>query len=204
MAHSSDNPAPRRPDHPAILEYAGEATPARKLRINWLVPLFAAPVICLGLAFIVQNFVSSSSADGVEKRAIACGVGPFVTLSTQIKLFRMHMGRWPDELAELCVAPTLPEERERWQGPYVNDCKHLRDPWGSELGYEKLTGDTYRVWSAGPDRTHGTQDDVTPDKPYIHTQAWHAKDWIAPLCLAFVVTLLLGVIRHNRTTEESA
>ena len=72
--------------------------------------------------------------------------------------FRADCGRPPtltEGLKALVNNPGLPA----WNGPYVNIIKP--DPWRTPYGYRLDTTNT-TVFSAGPDRTPATPDDLSP------------------------------------------
>jgi general secretion pathway protein G len=92
----------------------------------------------------------------------------FVTQSikTPLVTYRLHMGAYPttDEgLQALMVAPA--NKVDRWRGPYLTEGTKLPllDPWGEPYQY-RCPGvhnkDGYDIWSKGPDRTDGTDDDI--------------------------------------------
>ncbi len=51
-----------------------------------------------------------------------------------------------------------------WDGPYLNSTELPKDPWGNDYQYEYPpthgSGDYPDIWSYGPDREDGTEDDV--------------------------------------------
>ena len=52
-----------------------------------------------------------------------------------------------------------------WQGPYVNSTAIPCDAWENPIRYEYTEGgQSPRIWSAGPDGTNGTEDDITVGK----------------------------------------
>lgn len=102
------------------------------------------------------------------------------TLSA-VKIFQAQMSRYPSKekmLTELIQPPDDENEKANWHGPYVEDGKIPVDPWGNELKYDLVddssssgTGGAAtqvpHVWSMGPDKTDGTDDDIkswTEDK----------------------------------------
>ncbi len=83
-----------------------------------------------------------------------------------VEMFYTQMNRYPGEdgLKELMEKPDDEKEAKRW---------HLLleqipvDPWGEELKYEKIevtddqpTAKPYHIWSTGPDKEDGTDDDI--------------------------------------------
>jgi general secretion pathway protein G len=66
-------------------------------------------------------------------------------ISDGVDLFHVETGNWPDALQQL-VPKQLKEIR--------------KDPWGQDYAYIH-TGDTYEVYSYGPDKVQGGGDDIT-------------------------------------------
>jgi general secretion pathway protein G len=92
----------------------------------------------------------------------------FVTQSmkTPLMTYRFQMGSYPstDEgIQALAVAPS--GKSDRWRGPYLVEGTKvpILDPWGEPYQY-RCPGvhnkDGYDLWSKGPDRTDGTDDDI--------------------------------------------
>ena len=92
----------------------------------------------------------------------------FVTQSmrTPLVTYRLHMGGYPsteEGLAALKTAP--PGKTDRWRGPYLDESVKVPvlDPWGEPYQY-RYPGvhnkDGYDLWSKGPDKTDGTDDDI--------------------------------------------
>jgi len=90
----------------------------------------------------------------------------FVTQSIQLPLtaYKIDMGDYPstaEGLQALIAAPA--GKAERWRGPYLQDGKLPVDTWGESYQY-RFPGthnkNGYDVWSKGPDKTDGTDDDI--------------------------------------------
>lgn len=93
---------------------------------------------------------------GITGVMIAGMIQLFKTLNTKSKLsstktlvqmtkggvdqFKIDLGRYPNKLEELLVAPSDGTERRRWQGPYVSEeyvkAGSIKDPFGNELEYK--------------------------------------------------------------------
>lgn len=90
------------------------------------------------------------------------------SVCAQIDRFQIDMGRYPqgeEGLKELVSSPEDEKDKEKWAGPYLKDSKIPSDPWGQELKYEKNedsegSSKPYKVWSTGPDKEDGTEDDI--------------------------------------------
>ena len=81
-------------------------------------------------------------------------------LDSAVKRYEIDMGRPPESLADLQNAP---DPKGGWAGPYIEDTATNMDPWGSPYQYAvpgTRTSRGYEIWSFGPDRTSGTDDDI--------------------------------------------
>jgi len=92
-------------------------------------------------------------------------------IETALDTFNMHMSRYPtaeEGLAALRTKPAFSDDAEgqNWRGPYLK--REAKDVWGQALNYELVeAGSTeaslglkYKLWSNGPDRQSGTDDDI--------------------------------------------
>jgi general secretion pathway protein G len=90
----------------------------------------------------------------------------FVTQSLQAPLtvYKIHMGDYPTTAEGIQALITPPANKpERWRGPYLQDNKIPTDPWGEPYQYRYpgvKNKDRYDLWSKGPDKTDGTEDDI--------------------------------------------
>lgn len=77
-----------------------------------------------------------------------------------LDLYEVDNGRYPQNLEDLV---SKPGDATNWRGPYLK--KGIpNDPWGQSYGYRmpgshNSTG--YDIFSAGPDKQEGTEDDIT-------------------------------------------
>jgi len=122
-------------------------------------------VVIIGLlaAFVVPQLFNTQVGAQIDLTKAAVESG----LNGAIDLYRMAMGRYPTEddggLMALVEPPDDEEEAKKWRGPYIDDAKKLKDPWGTELIYEcpgTYNEQSYDLSSAGPDRQEGTDDDI--------------------------------------------
>jgi general secretion pathway protein G len=73
--------------------------------------------------------------------------------------YEMANGDFPPTLDAL---RTPPAGDESWSGPYLNKDIPL-DPWGQRYQYIwDGSSDRPIIWSTGPDKQNGTQDDIYP------------------------------------------
>ncbi len=89
-----------------------------------------------------------------------------------VRLYQLAMNELPETdtgLTALFQAPDEDDAKEKWVdggGPFLKDSKIPIDSWQMELKYEKLddaegTGPGFRVYSYGPDKAEGTDDDIS-------------------------------------------
>jgi general secretion pathway protein G len=86
------------------------------------------------------------------------------SLKAPLLAYRLQMGDYPSTDEGLQALFTAPANKtDRWRGPYADGKYPILDPWGEPYQYRypgthNKTG--YDLWSKGPDRTDGTDDDV--------------------------------------------
>ncbi len=85
---------------------------------------------------------------------------------TAIEGFQLNIGSYPTTeqgLGALLAPPADLPNPAKWEGPYLKGSEVPLDPWGTPYQY-RFPGDRnpngYDLWSIGPDRTDGTEDDV--------------------------------------------
>ena len=89
-------------------------------------------------------------------------VGPSGILALGIDRFQRRVGRLPVVLDDLIREPDDLPAGTRWDGPYVTE-QILLDHWGKRYRFRAPglhNPDGYDLWSVGPDRIHGTPDDI--------------------------------------------
>jgi len=108
---------------------------------------------------------SRSSRDQVGEE-LKCR-SQMVDLSGRLDRYRLDVGKYPTTKQGLMALLVGPEDfSDKWDGPYTSlgaedeDAIPL-DPWGNEYQYERVTPETFSLWSMGPDGVSGTEDDVT-------------------------------------------
>jgi len=88
------------------------------------------------------------------------------SLKTALERYRMDLGSFPTTAEGLSVLMTAPANAAgTWHGPYADTPggKPPLDPWGEPYQYRSpgthnKTG--YDLFSKGPDKTEGTDDDI--------------------------------------------
>ncbi len=126
--------------------------------------LLVAGILALLAAFVVPNLIGAGQQARIDLAKAAVGrSGP---IATQITKYHFDNGALPEELADLTsreVPDSLDIEEKDWKGPYIEDADSLVDPWNTEYQYRapgEVNEDGYDLWSNGPDKEEGTEDDL--------------------------------------------
>ena len=88
------------------------------------------------------------------------------SLKTPLVTYRLQLGSYPSTEEGIQALATAPANKaDRWRGPYLADGTKLPllDPWGEPYQYRypgTHNKDSYDLWSKGPDKTDGTDDDI--------------------------------------------
>ena len=85
------------------------------------------------------------------------------TLKTSLFTYNLNMGGYPSTAEGLQALVNAPADKaDRWHGPYTEG-KIPLDPWGEPYQYVAPgthNKSTYDLWSKGPDKQSGTDDDI--------------------------------------------
>lgn len=129
--------------------------------------LLVIAILALLAAFVAPQLMNVGDQAKIDTTQSALGAtGPF---AKALKLYKLHMGRFPegeDGLRALLEMPEGGDEEveKKWKGPYIESPDMLKDPWGNEYFYRfpgEFNEAQWEMWSAGPDEEEGTEDDIT-------------------------------------------
>lgn len=88
------------------------------------------------------------------------------SMRTPLVTYRLHMGSYPSTEEGLAALKTPPAGKaDRWRGPYLDETIKVPvlDPWGEPYQY-RYPGvhnkDGYDLWSKGPHKTDGADDNI--------------------------------------------
>lgn len=124
--------------------------------------LLALGILAMLVALAVTNVgkILGGAQDSVAKTFVR------ESMKTPLTAYRISVGDYPSTEEGLQALVTAPENKaDRWKGPYVDvpGGKLPLDPWGEPYQY-RYPGvhnkDGYDLWSKGPDKTDGTDDDI--------------------------------------------
>ena len=91
-------------------------------------------------------------------------------LKIAIVTYRAGEGKFPDSLDVLAPREDTDDRR---RSSYLEK-EGLLDAWGEPFRYEH-SGDGFVIWSSGPDRKPGTEDDVFDSNSSSYLESWKAK-----------------------------
>jgi general secretion pathway protein G len=124
--------------------------------------LLALGILAMLVALAVTNVgkILGGAQDSVAKTFVR------ESMKTPLTAYRISVGDYPSTEEGLQALVTAPEGKaDRWKGPYVDvpGGKLPLDPWGEPYQY-RYPGvhnkDGYDLWSKGPDKADGTDDDI--------------------------------------------
>ena len=133
-----------------------------------LLELMIVLIILVGIMAIVGPRLL-----GTQKKAdVRTTQAQIGNLESSLKLFSADMKTFPSTEEGLELLLKAPEDEafaRNWDGPYLDDTKLPVDPWGNQFQYEYGAADGEsessgmdfpRIFSMGPDRQAGTDDDI--------------------------------------------
>lgn len=122
------------------------------------------------LVLVIISTIAGLSVVAViqtQKRAyMRAAEAKISALDEPLKMYALDVGDFPmteDGLDALYQCPSSVDDPSKWGGKYIEEPIAL-DPWGMPYQYEypgSNSPDTYDLWSFGPDKINGTEDDIT-------------------------------------------
>jgi general secretion pathway protein G len=135
--------------------------PAQRRRGFTLVEVLLVLIILVVIGSLVYTAIGPMQTNAF-RRAAKSQVQAFESV---LKAYRLDMNDYPSTSQGLDALRRRPGEISdgaQWNGPYLE--KDIpSDPWGNPYQYEypgKRNGDAPDIWSMGPDKASGTDDDV--------------------------------------------
>lgn len=120
--------------------------------------MFVVVIIGILLALVGPRLAGRTQTARIEATR-----AQLTNIETSLKTFEMDMGRWPETLEELVKDPDDVDDKS-YRGPYMD--KVPQDSWGQDFVYKpgkaaRNNKRTYDLSSIGPDKSEGTDDDIT-------------------------------------------
>jgi general secretion pathway protein G len=116
--------------------------------IELLVVLVILGLLAAFVAPQVLNYLGKAKTDVARAQ--------IMNIASILDLYRLEVGRYPDEQEGLGALLEAPADEPRWNGPYVKKIDALMDPWG-ELYQYRVPGEygDYDLYTLGADQTEG-------------------------------------------------
>lgn len=133
--------------------------PRARRAFTFLEIMFVVVIIGILMAIVGPRLAGKS-----KKAQIAACEAQMRNIKTGLSQYEMHTGDFPSSsqgLKALIERPSDVDEK-KYDGPYLEGGAIPKDPWGQDYRY-KCPGESkrdYDLWSAGPDKQDGTDDDV--------------------------------------------
>jgi len=114
--------------------------------------MFVVVIIGVLLAVAVPRLTGQSREARIRATELSIN-----NVSTALKRYELQVGAFPEEITDLMEEPS---DVEGWDGPYLE--KEPKDAWNQTLNYRYPSDNDidFDIWSNGPDKQEGTEDDV--------------------------------------------
>lgn len=113
--------------------------------------LLVVAILGILAGVVVVNF--GGKQRGAMIRATRASIA---AISTAVDMYEVDTGRYPPSLDALLRNDGSPN----WNGPYLRGGLPV-DAWGTPFAYRREGETGYKIVSAGPDTSMGTEDDIT-------------------------------------------
>lgn len=122
-------------------------------------------VLLVLVILVTLASLAVTAYDGIRKRAnIDAATVQIDLFKNQLTLYRHSVREYPttDQGLEALRNPPANLGDLPWDGPYMEGTVPL-DPWNNPYQYQqpgRYNTDSYDLWSFGPDKDDGTDDDI--------------------------------------------
>lgn len=123
-------------------------------------------VVVAIIGMLAGLFISNTDKIFGQSQEVVARVFVRDSLKTSLVRYKIDLGSYPNTAEGLQALMTAPQNAgSRWRGPYAEVSGNTipLDPWGENYVYRypgtKNTG-SYDLFSKGPDKTEGTEDDI--------------------------------------------
>jgi general secretion pathway protein G len=116
--------------------------------IELLVVLVILGLLAAFVAPQVLNYLGKAKTDVARAQ--------IMNIASILDLYRLEVGRYPDQQEGLGALLEAPPDESRWNGPYVKKVDALTDPWGEIYQY-RAPGEygDYDLYTLGADQSEG-------------------------------------------------
>lgn len=162
LLHKTNSPSPLTPLPQGARGTRVSGAKNNRAGFTLLELLLVVGILVMLAAFALPSFM------GTQKQAqVDAATSQIDLFENALTLYQSQNNFFPTTDQGLKALLEKPEDDpvpEKWAGPYLN-ADNLNDPWGSEYQYafegEHNGANKPDIWSFGPDRQDGTDDDVS-------------------------------------------
>ena len=122
-------------------------------------------LVVLVILGLLAAFVAPQVLKYLSKAKTDVAKAQVVNIASILDLYKLEVGRYPDQQEGLEALVQQPPDEPRWNGPYVKKADALIDPWGEMYQY-RFPGEhgAYDLFTLGADQAvggEGEDQDVT-------------------------------------------
>jgi general secretion pathway protein G len=113
-------------------------------------------LVVLVILGLLAAFVAPQVLSYLGKAKTDVARAQIMNIASILDLYRLEVGRYPDEQEGLGALLERPPDEPRWNGPYVKRIDALMDPWGEMYQY-RTPGEygDYDLYTLGADQSEG-------------------------------------------------
>jgi general secretion pathway protein G len=117
-------------------------------------------LLVLTILVILGSLVTVSIVQVQKSSNVKAARSQIGMLEQAVNLYRVELGVLPETLEDLRTQPANLKNPEKWR-PFLEKSIPM-DPWGQEYQYQQINnGDSCRIFSFGPDKSEGGNDDIS-------------------------------------------
>ena len=120
-------------------------------------------LLVLAILAVLAAIVIPKFSGRTEQARVTAATTQISNLGTALDSYEVDTGSYPDSNMGLQALVAKPANVDNWRGPYMKQ-DIPKDPWGDPYVYEfpgKHGEGHYDLYSYGPDKRAGTDDDIT-------------------------------------------
>ena len=106
-------------------------------------------MVVIAIIGLLATVVTVNVIGQMEGANVAKVKADMKAMKDAMKLFKVHMGYWPNGIQDLMQAPG--NRSNRWKGPYLDE--QPKDPWGGDYIVEP--GNPPKIVTLGADGSQG-------------------------------------------------
>ncbi|MDX1972245.1 MAG: type II secretion system major pseudopilin GspG [Candidatus Sumerlaeia bacterium] len=127
----------------------------RRKAFTFIEIMFVVVIIGVLLAVAVPRLTGQAKEAKIRATELS-----IKSVTTALQKYELEVGDFPSTSEGLEALLKEPSNASGWKGPYVDDFP--TDAWGNKLNYRQPSehGRDFDLWSNGPDKQEGNDDDV--------------------------------------------